>query len=187
MSLNGSVTIASKALECLYELTAGLQYRLAILHDPSMTHTDPVTSFVAYLAAITAQQPPNHSGEELTALLSDLEDTNDDKMKQLRADQLRLDQYCHLIVNHCVTVLFDLLNKEEVADNHSSNDVAGLLCGLLRLLHTTIELLGKVFFYQQKLDNTSELLNSVQVFYSTYYHNLLCLSKTVTNFILPFR
>ena len=180
VSLNGSVTIASKALECLCELTAGLQCRLAILHDPSMAHTDPVTSFVAYLAATTAQQHPNPSSEELSTLLSDLEDINDDKMKQLQADQLRLDQYCHLIVNHCVTVLFELLNKEELADSRSSS-VAGLLCGLLRLLHITIEL----FFYQQKLDNASELLNSVQVFYS--HNNLLCPSKTVKNFILPIR
>ena len=168
MSLNGSVTIASKALECLCELTAGLQCRLAILHDPSMTHTDSVTSFVAYLAATTSQQHPNPSGEELVALLGDLEDTDDDKMKQLQADQLRLDQYCHLIVNHCVSVLFDLLNKEELADSRGSCDVTDLLCGLLRLLHTTTELLGKVFFYQ-KLDNTSELLNPVQVFYNTYF------------------
>ena len=166
VSLNGSVTVTSKALECLCELTAGLQCRLAILHDPSMSHTDSVTSFVAYLTATTDQHHHNQSGEELAALLSDLEDTNDDKMKQLQADQLRLDQYCHLIVNHCVSVLFDLLNKEELADSRGSSDVAGLLCGLLRLLHTTTELLGKAFFYQQKLDNTSELLNSVQVFYN---------------------
>lgn len=173
MSLDGSITIASKALECLCELTAGLQCRLTILHDPSMAHTDSVTSFVAYLVATTAQQHLNPSGEELAALLSDLEDTNDDKMKQLQADQLRVDQYCHLVVNRCVSVLFDLLNKEELADSHGSSDVAGLLCGLLRLLHTTIELLEKAFFYQQKLD-TSELLNSVQVFYNTYFRIHIC-------------
>lgn len=161
VSVNGSVTTVCKAMECLCELTAGLQYRLAMLHDPSMAHTDSVTSYVAYLAA--TQQQPNTSSEELAALLSDLEDTNGNKMKKLQADQLRVDQYCHLIVNHCVTVLLDLLNKELV-DNHGSSDVAGLLCGILRLLHNTIGLLRKVFFYYQKSDDANELQNSVQVF-----------------------
>lgn len=163
VSINGSVTIVLKALECLCELTAGLQHRLAILHDPSVAHTDAVTSFVAYLAATTTQQHPNISGEELAVLLSDLEDTNDDKMKQLQADQLRVDQYCHQVVGHCVTLLLDLLNKEEVAGSYIISDITGLLCATLRLLHNAIELLSKVFFYPQKLDDTSELENSVQV------------------------
>ena len=155
--------IVCKALECLCELTAGLKCRLAMLHDPSMSHTDPVTSFVAYLAATSTQQQPNTSGEELAALLSDLEDTNDDKMKQLQGDQLRVDQYCHLIVNHCVTVLLDILNKEELVNSHGSSDIAGLLSGILRLLHNTIELLGKAFLYQQKSNVTGELQDPVQV------------------------
>lgn len=164
VSVNGSVTTVRKALECLCELTTGLQYRLAMSHDPSMAHTDAVTSFVAYLAATSTQQHPNISCEELAPLLSDLEDTNSDKMKQLQTEQLRVDQYCHQIVGHCVTMLLDLLNKEEVAGNHSSGDTPGLLCDLLRLLHNAIELLRKVFFYQQKLDDGSELQNLVQVY-----------------------
>jgi len=147
-------------MECLCELTTGLQYRLAMLHDPSMIHTDPVMSYITYLAA--TQQQPNTSGEELVVLLSDLEDTNGDKMKLLQADQLRVDQYCHLIVGHCVTILLDLLNKELV-DDHDSSDAAGLLCGILRLLHNSVELLRKVFFYYQKSDDTNELQSSVQV------------------------
>ena len=162
VSGNGNIKIACKALECLCELTAGLQCRLAMLHDPSMAHTDPVTSFVTYLAASSAQQHPNPSNEELTSLLSDLEDINNDKMEQLKTNQLRIDQYCHLIVDHCITALLDLLNKEELTDNRGDGDVTGLLCGVLRLLHNTVQLLGKVFLYQ-KMDDTSELRDSVQV------------------------
>ena len=160
MSVNGSVAMVCKALDCLYELTAGLQYRLAMLHDPSMADTDPVTSVVTYLAA--TQQQPNSSSEELTTLLSDLEDMNSEKMKHLQVDQLRVDQHCHLIIGHCVTMLVDLLNKELV-DDHSSHNLTGLLCGVLRLLHGTTELLRKVYFYHQKLDDNSELWSSVQV------------------------
>lgn len=163
VSVNGSVTIVFKAVECLCELTTGLQYRLAMLHDPSMTHTDAVTSFVTYLAATSTQQHPNISDEELAAMLRDLEDTSGDKMKLIQADQLRVDQYCHQIVGHCVTMMLELLNKEELAADHASGDTTSLLCGILQLLHNAVELLSKAFFYQQKLDDTGELQSSVQV------------------------
>jgi len=141
-----------------------------MLHDPSMAHTDPVTTFVAYLAATSAQQHPNSSNEELTTLLSDLEDTNTDKMEQLKTSQLRIDQYCHLVVDHCITVLLDLLNKEELANNDGDRGT-GLQCGILRLLHNTVRLLGKAFLYQ-KMDDTSELLDSVQVLLIVYHHEI---------------
>lgn len=166
--MNGHIAVVCKALECLCELTAGLQYRLAMLHDPSMAHTDPVTNIVAYLAA--TQQQPGSSSEELATLLSDLEDTNSEKMKQLQADQLRVDQYCHLMIKHCITILVDLLNKELVGD-HSTCNVTALLCCILRLLRSTVELLRKAFFYHQKSDDdANELQNSVQVFKCACYN-----------------
>lgn len=160
VTVSSSPTLARKALECLCELTAGLQYRLAMLHDPSLTHTDPVTSYVTYLT--TTRQHPNTSGEELAALLSNLEDTDGDKMRLLQAEQLRVDQYCHLIIGHCVAMLLDVLNKELVNDK-SGSDSGSLLCGTLRLLHSSIELLRKLFCYHEKLDDANELQSSMQV------------------------
>ena len=155
VSLTGSGATVSKALECLYELTSGLQYRLSLLHDPSLAHTDTVSSYVNYISAAIQQQGCGASEDsgEAVALLNELEDVNGDKMKLLQAGQLRIDQYCHMIVGHCMTVLLDLLNKEQLDTHNTSSSNSSFLCGVLRLLRCSVELLRKSTKYNHHQDD----------------------------------
>jgi len=155
----------SKALECLYELTSGLQYRLSLLHDPSLAHTDTVSSYVTYISAAMQQQDCdlNEDSGEAVALLNELEDVNSDKMKLLQAGQLRIDQYCHIIIGHCTTVLLNLLNKEQLDAHNTSSSYSSLLCGVLRLLHCSVELLRKSTSYDHHHQDDNEPQLFVQV------------------------
>ena len=102
-------------------------------------------------------------------------------MKLLQAGQLRIDQYFHMIVGHCITLLLDLLNKEQL-DKLNTTSNSSLLCGLLRLLQCNIELLRKSISYHHHHDQDDEQQEFVQVNSAEYWVTALleCLLNIIS-------